>query len=175
MKKLFIIAIAVAIVTGCAGMQIPWEDRWANDYCNTIDWSAQSVDPTSGSILCNLAEKHQITLREAQGIVFWLAALGTIVDQDVATKIGEYTMKAETYLQTPSLTLAGFFGMITSDSQDPRYAMLGNLINYSVFTVWGNDPLADYILQPKDMWFLRAHLQNVRNMVGYTPPAARDL
>lgn len=174
MKKVLLTTVAVFLtaffISGCM-QNIPWEQRWANDYCNTIDWAAEDIEPTSTSNLCMLAEKYQVTLREAQGIVFWLAALGSITDENAIITIGQYTDKVEVYLQTPSLSLATLFGMVIDDSKDPRWAMLANLINYSVFTYWGKDPIADYALTAKDMWFLRAHLNNVRKMIGYQIPA----
>lgn len=171
MKKL--ILIASIFLFGCAMFQpnIPWEERWANDYCNTTNWEELMIPPQDTSVLCSLAEKYQTTLKEAEGLVFMTALLISIPDPESTVPIiGDYVITLKTAVaESPTMTLADLFMKIAIDSENPRFHLIKNFLNIALMSQWGADPMAAWILSQKDTYFLNAHFEKVLYMIGYKP------
>jgi hypothetical protein len=173
MKLLLTVILTSIFFIGCAMFQpnIPWEQRWEQSYCVTTDWSQLEIDPNSMSILCSLSEKYQVTLNEAQGIIFITALLASLPDPEETTPVlGEYVVKLKTFVaQNAGLTLADIFLEVTMDAENPRYRIIKNLLNIGIISTWGNDPMAKWILGEKDRYFITAHLDNLLYQIGYNP------
>jgi hypothetical protein len=121
--------------------------------------------------LCSLSEKYQVTLDEAQGIIFITALLVSIPDPEKTTPmIGEYVTSLKGFMVgNTSISLADLFLKVTMDTDDPRYAIIKSLINVAIISTWGADPLAKLVLSPKDLYFVNAHLNNLLYQIGYNP------
>jgi hypothetical protein len=171
--KLFLVFIVVPFLVSCAFFQpnIPWEDRWASSYCVTTDWTELNILPAEVSVLCNLSEKYQMTLNEAQGLVFFTAIMISLPDPEKTVPvIGEYVTTLKNFVaQSPGLSLADLFLKVRMDSANPRYRLIKNMLNLGLMNTWGADPMAKWILGEKDVYFLTAHLGNVLYQIGYQP------
>ncbi len=168
-----IVIICAAYLLSCSMIKpdIPWEQRWAQSYCMTTDWEKLNIPADQISILCNLSAKYQVTLNEAQGIVFMTVLLASLPDpEDTVPVIAEYTIKLKEYVtNNTGVTLADLFLKVMVDSENPRYHIVKQLLNIGIIETWGRDPLANFILNDKDKYFLNAHFDNILFQIGYNP------
>lgn len=169
-----IVAIICAFFISCAiiSPDIPWEERWASSYCVTTDWDALEIDPASPSVLCNLSQKYQVTLNEAQGVIFLTTLLASLPDPEKTVPIiGEYVTNMKQFLvDNPAISLADLLLKVTVDTDNPRYHILKQLLNIGIISTWGQDPMAKWILYKKDYYFLNAHFDNILYQIGYSAP-----
>jgi hypothetical protein len=170
---IFILVSIIIISAGCAILKpnIPWEQRWATSYCVTTDWEKLGIPSEQRSVLCSLSEEYQVTLNEAQGIVFVTALLVSLPDpENTVPVLGEYITALKEFVETSGgLTLADLFLKVTIDSDSPRYQIMKNLLNIGIISTWGQNPMAKWILNDKDIYFLKAHFDNLLYQIGYKP------
>lgn len=173
MKKLTALLLSLIFLTACSVLQpnIPWEDRWNQSYCVTVDWEKLNIPASETSVLCSLSEKYRVTLNEAQGIIFITALLISIPDPEESTPVlGKYITSLKEFVSgSTSIALADLFLKVTIDSDNPRYLIIKNLLNVGIISTWGADPMAKWILKQKDIYFLTAHFDNLLYQIGYTP------
>lgn len=172
LMKIIIICIAVTF-SACAIFtpNIPWEQRWEQSYCVTTDWGKLGIPAGQVSVLCSLSEKYQVTLNEAQGIVFVTALLVSLPDPEESVPVlGGYITSLKDFVSgNVGITLADLFLKVTLDSNNPRYMIMKNLLNIGIISTWGADPMANWILNAKDVYFLTAHFDNLLFQIGYKP------
>jgi hypothetical protein len=164
---------AALILVSCAMFlpNIPWEQRWEQSYCVTTDWAKLGIPETEVSILCSLSEKYKVTLNEAQGIVFITALLASIPNpEQTVPVIGDYVTSLKEFISgNVGISLADLFLKVTIDAENPRYMLMKNLLNIGIISTWGADPMAKWMLNQKDIYFLTAHFDNLLYQIGYNP------
>jgi hypothetical protein len=173
MKTLFLIFFTSIFLFSCGFLtpNIPWEDRWAGSYCVTTNWEELNIPPDQISILCNLSEKYKTTLNEAQGLIFFTALMISLPNPEKTVPIiGDYVTRLKVFVAgTPGLSLIDLFLKVKMDADDPRYRIIKNMLNLGLMVTWGGDPMAKWILNEKDIYFLNAHFENILYQIGYEP------